>query len=227
VEKTETAVKICGVTRLEDADLACGSGADFLGFIFVKGTPRALTGEAAGDIIKRLPEASRRKARMVALFRDADMREVAEIVSSCGFDLVQLHGGETPEYCRELKETLAGSGSGEVGIMKVFKVGEGILPAGEHIYADYDAADYFVFDTFDPDTAGGTGERFNWDVVARERERISKPFFVAGGLEPSNVADAVRATRPYGVDVSSGVETSPGEKDGQLIKEFIENAKKA
>ena len=226
-EKSIIKVKICGVTNLEDARRACAFGADLLGFIFVGNTPRAVCKETARKVILGLEETARRGAGMVGLFKDAEKEEVAEAVSYCGFDFVQLHGSETPSYCAELKEMLGSHGGREVRIMKVFKVDEEILPAGGHVHGDYPDVDHFVFDTFHPDLAGGTGGVFNWEVIARERDKLKKPFFIAGGLSPENVVAAVKATRPYGVDVSSGVESSPGKKDEDLLKEFITNAKKA
>ena len=226
-EKSTIKVKICGVTNLEDAAAACAFGADLLGFIFVGNTPRAVCKETARKVILGLEEAARRGAGMVGLFKDAEKEEVAEAVSFCGFDFIQLHGSEPPGYCTQLKELLGRRGAGKAKIMKVFKVGEEILPSGGHVHGDYADVDYLVFDTFHPDLAGGTGAAFNWEVIARERGGLKKPFFIAGGLSPENVAAAVKAARPYGVDVSSGVETSPGKKDKDLLKEFITNAKKA
>ena len=112
-----------------------------------------------------------------------------------------------------------------VKIIKVFKVDDKILPCAEYGPGSYDQADYFLFDTFHPDMAGGTGENFDWGVLNREKDRLTKPFLVAGGLDPKNVASVIKSVYPYGVDTSSGVEASPGEKDANLLKEFIKNAK--
>ena len=110
-------------------------------------------------------------------------------------------------------------------IAKTFKVTASGLVSGSHSPKDYDMCDYFVFDTFHPSMSGGTGETFDWKLLREESSRINKPFFVAGGLNPGNVVHAVKMLNPYGVDVSSGVESSPGKKDKRLLKEFIENAK--
>jgi len=223
VEAERVKVKICGLTNLEDAAAACKYGADLLGFIFVKGTPRYIGN--IKNIILDLPAEVKSAAGIVGLFRDEELDEVAGIVSECGLDHVQLHGDETPEYCRELKDILQKKHNMALKIIKTFKVADAILPHGKYSFEDYENADYFVFDTFHPHVMGGTGLRFDWKVLIKERDRIKKPFFIAGGLTPENVPEAIKAVCPYGVDVASGVESSPGRKDEKLLKEFIHNAK--
>ncbi|RKY43140.1 MAG: N-(5'-phosphoribosyl)anthranilate isomerase [Candidatus Makaraimicrobium thalassicum] len=218
-------VKICGLTNVKDASRACDYGADLLGFIFVKGTPRYV--ENIRDIISDLPPEVKNKTGRVGLFKDEELEEVARTVAGCDLDYVQLHGEERPDYCRALKNILRDRHNLSAKIIKTFKIRDRILPQGQYSPCDYEQADYFVFDTFHPEISGGTGRRFDWQVLIKERERIKKPFFIAGGLTPENVASAVKTVRPYGVDVSSGVEDLPGEKDENLLKEFIENAKKA
>ena len=212
-------VKICGITNIEDAEKACGYGADFLGFIFVKGTPRYIDPAKADGIVRKV-RSRFNDVGMVGLFKDEDLLGVKETISSCGLDHVQLHGGELPGYCRELKEVTG------TRIIKAFKVDGGILPHGVHGIGDYGDADYFVFDTYHPEVAGGTGIRFDWSALSDLDDGMRGRSFIAGGLTPENVAEAVRTVRPYGVDVSSGVEENPGKKDDKLLKEFIENAKK-
>ena len=214
-------VKICGLTNTEDALKAVELGADLLGFIFIRGTVRY--SEDLEGVILGIPEEEKAKVGIVGLFKDEGLETVAKTVKACKLGFVQLHGSESPEYCRDLKEALGG----EAEIMKVFKVKEEILPIRYHILDDYIDADYFVFDAFHPELAGGTGEKFGEEALAEEKDKIKKPFFVAGGLNPGNVADVIRHLQPYGVDVSSGVERVPGKKDAGLLKEFIENAKKS
>jgi len=218
-------VKICGITNLEDALEAAEYGADLLGFIFVEGTPRFLTRERAKAITAGLDAAGVRAGR-TALFKDEDIDKAAEMIAACGMDHVQLHGEETPDYCVKLKEALGEKYGLEVKIIKTFKVADGIMPHSASGPDDYKEADYFLFDTYHPELAGGSGLSFDRDILAREKENIGKPFFIAGGLTPENVSGAVRAVRPYGVDTSSGVERKPGKKDGDLLKEFIKNAKR-
>ncbi|MFH1552145.1 MAG: phosphoribosylanthranilate isomerase [Candidatus Omnitrophota bacterium] len=215
-------VKICGLTNLEDAVKACECGADLLGFVFVEGTPRAVQKGAVKSIVSGLPGDTKEVTERVGLFKDEKPELAADVLSYCGLNYAQLVGEESPEYCRRLKDILNGS----IRIIKTFKVKERILPQGPYDLDDYGDVDYFVFDSFHPEIAGGTGRRFDWEVMVRQKEKIKKPFFIAGGLTPENVHDAVTAVGPYGVDVSSGVEKRPGEKDWNLLKEFIKNAKK-
>lgn len=212
-------VKICGIKNPGDALAACENGADYIGLIFVEGTPRYASQEDALEILKGIPSAIREKVSITGLFKDEDPAKVISIVTGCGLDHVQLQGAESPADCESIKKKTGAR------IMKVFKVYDSVLPNGSYKPADYDAADYFVFDTFHPYMSGGTGLRFDWDALIKAKPGISRPFFMAGGLNPSNVAEAVRAVRPYGVDVSSGVEEFPGKKDLNLMKEFIKNAK--
>ena len=211
-------VKICGITNAEDALKAVECGADYLGFVFVSNTPRAVDIETA----KEVSEAVGERAQKVGLFTDEEAGKVMEIVTACGLDHVQLHGHENPGYCRQLKE-LFGRHGVEAGVIKAFRVSDKILgpPLEEYI-----CADNFVFDTFQPGVPGGTGAKFNWDVLNEVKDFILKPFFIAGGLNPQNGYDAVKAVDPFGVDVASGVESAPGKKDEGLLKEYIENAKK-
>ncbi|MBD3425839.1 MAG: N-(5'-phosphoribosyl)anthranilate isomerase [Candidatus Omnitrophica bacterium] len=211
-------VKICGITNFEDAKRSSEYGADLLGFIFVKGTPRHIEPDEAVGIIDRVKKRYP-KVGMVALFKDERLETVKQFLSGQRFDHVQLHGTESPEYCMSV------AGSAPVGVMKVFKVDRAIVPNGGNYPEDYKNADYFVFDTYHPERDGGTGLRFDWDALNDLSEDVRGRTFVAGGLDPDNVADAVRAVAPYGVDTSSGVEKQPGKKDATLLKEFIENAK--
>jgi len=210
-------VKICGLTNLEDAASACDHGADLVGFVFAEVSPRAVGAETVREIVSALPAG----VGKAGLFKDSPLEEVAGAAVACGLDHIQLHGGESPEYCRELKEALSEKGL-NVKIIKTFKVKDNILGRTP---GDFDSADYYLFDTFHPDMMGGTGISFDWSVL--EGFKWDRPFFLAGGLTPGNVAEAVRVVRPYGVDVSSGVEASTGKKDGVKIKEFIKNAKDA
>ncbi len=210
-------VKICGLTNKEDALKACEYGADLVGFVFAEGSPRSVGPETVKDIVEAVPQG----VGKVGLFKDDALEEVEECFLSCDLDHVQLHGDESPAYCAELKEALRKNGKA-VGIIKTFKVKDKILgfPAGAYV----DAA-YYLFDTFHEKMMGGTGIKFDWAVIRDFKG--DRPFFLAGGLNQRNVAEAVREVHPYGVDVSSGVEGSVGKKDENKLKEFIQNAKKA
>ncbi|HEB76138.1 MAG TPA: phosphoribosylanthranilate isomerase [Nitrospirae bacterium] len=197
-------VKICGITRGEDALAAVESGADALGFVFYSGSPRHIRLEAARDIIRELPPF----VTTVGVFVDEVPSTISEIVEAAGIDVVQLHGGEPEEVCRLWPR-----------VIKAFRVRE---------LTDLDAvARYrvsaYLLDTYSPDMPGGTGQVFNWDI-ALEAKRFG-PVVLAGGLTPENVDRAVRWVRPYGVDVSSGVEREKGVKDEEKVRLFIERAK--
>lgn len=212
-------VKVCGIKDAESALAACEYGADYLGFIFVKDTPRALKKSEAAFLVKGIPKSFKKGVLTVGLFKNESPEEVVSTVLMCGLDMVQLQGEEKPEECAFIKKKAG------CFVAKAFKVTPSGVDFGGHAAGCYEACDYFVFDTFHPSMSGGTGETFDWKVLAAESHSINKPFFVAGGLDPDNVKKAITALKPYGVDVSSGVESSPGKKDKKMLKEFIENAK--
>ncbi len=200
-------VKICGITNLEDAIVSCEYGADALGFIFYRKSHRFIEPEKAKEIIKAIPPF----VTAVGVFVDEDADRINEIAKNIGLNAVQLHGNESPEFCKKI--------TGKV--VKAFRV-----------IGDFDVSDFghgecrvsaYLLDTYIEGMAGGTGEVFNWDIAVKAKEygRI----ILAGGLKPENVADAVKKVMPYGVDVSSGVEERPGKKDLKKVKKFIERAK--
>ncbi|HXC98386.1 MAG TPA: phosphoribosylanthranilate isomerase [Verrucomicrobiae bacterium] len=203
-----TVVKICGITNAADALAAAGSGADALGLMFYEGSPRHITVKAAAEIARQLPPFVIKVGVFVNAPEDAVLRAIGE----CGLNIVQFHGDETPEYC----------GLFPVMTIKAFRVRD----AGSlKTLADYQT-DAFLLDAHTPDKLGGTGATFNWDL-ALEAQKLGRPIFLAGGLTPENVAEAVRRVRPYAVDVSSGVEESPGKKDHHKVAAFIKAAKGA
>ncbi len=203
-----TVVKICGITNAPDALAAAAAGADALGLMFYEGSPRHVTVKAAGEIVRQLPPFIIKVGVFVNAPEDAVMRAIGE----CGLNILQFHGDETPEYC----------GQFPVMTIKALRVRDG---ESLKALADY-RTDAFLLDAYSPDRLGGTGEKFNWDL-AIEAQKLGKPIFLAGGLTPENVAEAVRRVRPYAVDVSSGVEESPGKKDHKKVAAFIKAAKSA
>jgi len=198
-------VKICGITNLDDALIALDAGADALGFVFHCASPRHMFPEQAARIISQLPPF----IQTVGLFVNEAQATVNEVADLCGLDIIQLHGEEPPEYCNAIRRR----------IIKAVRVKD---ISSLEIMGRYPAAT-FLLDAWSPAAHGGTGQTFNWDIAeaAARQHRI----ILAGGLTPENVADAVRQVRPYGVDVSSGVELSRGMKSAAKVREFISTAK--
>jgi phosphoribosylanthranilate isomerase len=202
-------VKICGITNPEDALVAVDAGADALGFVFYEKSPRHVTVKAVAEIIRRLPPF----VAKVGVFVDATADTVRMAVAECGLDTLQFHGDEAPEFC---------GGFAPLKVYKAFRVQNLESLAGLSGYR----TDAWLLDGFAPDSPGGTGATFDWGL-AREAGTLGRPIILAGGLTPDNVAEAVCRAQPYGVDVSSGVESAPGRKDRRKILRFIAAAKAA
>jgi len=201
-----TRVKICGITNLADGLAAVEARADALGFVFFEKSPRHVAIPAAAGISKQLPGFVLR----VGVFVNAPREAVGRAIGECGLNLLQFHGDETPEYCSQFG----------LMSMKAFRMRDaGTLKE----MAKYQT-DAWLLDAFSPEAAGGTGEKFNWDLAV-EAQKFGRPIFLAGGLTPENVAEAVCKVRPFGVDVSSGVEISPGKKDPAKVRAFINAVK--
>ena len=201
-----TRIKICGITNIDDALMAIDAGADALGFNFVPDTPRYLKDtNAAAKIIEQLPPL----ITTVGLFVNADLEVVQAIADECSLDMLQLHGEESPQFCRALNRR----------IIKAARVKDELSVS--HL-SDYRVSGYLL-DTYVKGVLGGTGVAFDWRLAVKAKQygRI----ILAGGLDPDNVASAVQQVRPYGVDVSSRVEVSPGRKDPVKVRTFIQNVK--
>jgi phosphoribosylanthranilate isomerase len=201
-------VKICGITNVDDGLAAARAGADALGFIFYEQSPRYVPIEKAATVIRDLPA----PLVKVGVFVDAEQDVVYRAIRECGLNLLQFHGGESPEYCVQFG----------LMSMKAFQIRDSNSLSQ---LTDF-KTDAWLLDAYSPDKLGGTGERFNWDL-AIEARKLGRPIFLAGGLTVENVADAVRRVEPYAVDVSSGVEASPGKKDHAKVKAFVTAAKAA
>jgi phosphoribosylanthranilate isomerase len=203
-----TRVKVCGITNLEDALAALEAGADMLGFNFYARSLRYLKPAEARKIIEHLPE----HVSCVGIFvNESAPADVERIAREAGLHAVQLHGDETPEFCQSLRGLTT---------IKALRVG-----------ADFDVesaaafqTDAVLLDAYVAGERGGTGHTFDWTLATLTRERVAR-LFLAGGLNPDNVATAVAAVRPYAVDVCSGVETAPGRKSPQLMRRFVEMVK--
>lgn len=203
---TSVRVKICGITRVEDALAAAAVGADAIGLVFYAKSPRAVSAEQAQAIVAALPPF----VTTVGLFVDIERAELQRILASVPLDLLQFHGDESAEQCEGFNRPY----------IKALRV-----KAGDDIAAQvdrYPGAKGILLDTYVEGVPGGTGEAFDWSLVP---EGLNKPVILAGGLHPDNVALAVAQVRPYAVDVSGGVEASKGIKDAQKIGAFIRAAR--
>jgi phosphoribosylanthranilate isomerase len=198
-------VKICGITNLDDALLSVDAGADALGFVFYGASPRYVSPEQAARIIRQLPPF----IQTIGLFVNESLSLINDTADACGLDIIQLHGEESPQFCAGVRRR----------VIKALRVKNSISLEPMTSYR----VSAFLLDAWSPSEPGGTGQTFNWDIAADAARR--GVIVLAGGLSPDNVANAIRQVRPYGVDVSSGVESAPGVKDAAKIREFIRKAK--
>ena len=198
-----TRVKICGITRVEDAKAVVDAGADALGLVFYDPSPRSVTIQQAADICQAVPAF----VTVTALFVDASAEHVNNVLSQVPVDLLQFHGDELPEYCSSFGRPY----------IKVIRVRDGLdVPA---LAKQYACSRALLLDAYRPGVPGGTGETFDWGLIP---ENLDLPVILAGGLNPDNIESAVTQVRPFAVDVSGGVEAAKGIKDSQLINQFIE-----
>ena len=203
-----TLVKICGITSVEDALAAASLAASFIGFVFAE-SPR----KAHVSTVKHICRILGGDAKTVGVFTD-ESDDVLRTIDECKLTFAQLHGGQSEEFAERI-------GAGRV-IRAVRVKNERTIG----ILGTFTQAAYYLLDTYREGIAGGTGETFDWDVAVKAKS-LGKPVFLSGGLSPENVSEAVRAVRPFAVDASSGLEVSPGAKDHQKIKEFIDNVREA
>ena len=196
-------VKICGLTRLEDAELAVDLGAAAIGFVFWAGSPRVVEPDRAAAIVRMLPPF----VTAVGVFVDQTEERVEEVAAHVGLGAVQLHGNEAPAYCRRLRHRVIRA----VGLQDAVTLESlAVWPPGVTL----------LVDAHDPERRGGTGRTVNWELAARIAS--ARPTILAGGLRPENVGNAIAAVRPYAIDVSSGVEARPGVKDPARMRAFFE-----
>jgi phosphoribosylanthranilate isomerase len=196
-------IKICGITNLEDAILAAALGADALGFIFFAKSPRSVAPEAAREIIAHLPPF----VAAVGVFVDEDAEMVQDLATRVGLDWVQLHGAESPDYCRSLG----------CRVIKAFRIQDDASLRQVEPYRD--AAQALLLDTYKKGQVGGTGEVFDWHL-AREAKKYGR-IILAGGLTAANVAQAIATAQPDAVDAASGTEAAPGRKDATKLRAFF------
>ncbi len=202
-----TRIKICGITRLEDARFCAAEGADYLGFVLHSGSPRRVGPALAKEIIEWVYG-----PQTVGIFVDEPPDRINEIVDEVGFDLVQLHGQETPDVCRQIN----------FPVIKAVSVDDSMT--ADEVRAEVDrfavVAGHVLLDTRRRDKSGGTGETFDWrlaEAVARDHD-----IFLAGGINHDNIGDAIDAVHPFAIDLSSGVEQTPGVKDFDLLSRLFQ-----
>jgi len=203
-------IKICGITNVKDATWVANLGADYVGLNFAKQSKRKISLEKAQEIIQILPP----YIEKVALFVNEEPKVVEKVLANCKIDILQFHGEESPEYCQQFKD--------KAKIIKAFRIQD----ASSLDQISQYGVDFCLLDAFVPEAPGGTGQSFNWDLAVQAKQ-FGRPIFLAGGLNPENVIEAIKKVGPFAVDVSSGVESSPRKKSVELMQEFIKNARKA
>lgn len=202
-------VKICGITRPEDAELAVSLGAWAIGMIFHDPSPRKVDLQAAVTIGAEF----KRRAEVVGVFVNRDLEYVAEVADACSLTMLQLHGDEGPVYCDEIRRRTG---------LKVMKAARVRDAASLQALNAFRKVDLHLVDAFHPDLFGGTGETFDWELLRTRRSKV--PLVLSGGLTPDNVHDAILAVHPWGVDTASGTEAEPGIKDPALVEAFFRAA---
>ena len=207
-----TKVKICGITNLDDGQLAVRLGADALGFNFYRKSPRYVPAALAKEITLKLGDTIHR----VGVFVDDSVDEMMTVVDSVGLDIVQLHGDESAAFVSELRKRFRG------GIVKAFSVSPDFHQPDLFEYE----VDGVLLDGYSTDLRGGTGETFDWSI-ARAVGKLIPALWLAGGLTPENVGRAIAEVRPFAVDACSSIESEPGVKDAAKLERFIKAAKEA
>lgn len=202
-------IKVCGITRAEDAFAASEAGADAIGLVFYPPSPRAVLVDDLSDIVSGVSAS----VAVVALFVDPTREEVNKVVDSGYIDLLQFHGSESETFCCSF----------DLPYMKAIRVGPDVDL--QTAIAAYPSAELVLLDSFDTAAPGGTGKVFDWERVSVISDSSLSKLVLAGGLNPDNIATAIAHVQPWGVDVSSGVESSPGIKDRALINKFIEGVR--
>jgi phosphoribosylanthranilate isomerase len=200
-------VKICGITNISDAIASVNSGCDALGFVFYKKSPRYITPQKASYIIRHMPK----NIIKIGVFVNSGEKRIKEIAKLCKMDILQFHGEESSGFCQKFKN---------YKIIKAFRIKDRIDWQNILRYKSF----AYLFDTFAKSKIGGTGKRFNWDIL-RHVKNIKHPIFLSGGLNSRNVRRAIEKLHPDWVDVSTSIESHPGKKDHHKVKKFIQAAK--
>ena len=206
---TQVWIKICGVTQNKDADYAAELGVDALGFVFYSSSPRSVSLKVLPKIIENL----KRSVSAVALFVNPTKDEVNRVLDSGLIDLIQFHGNESEEFCNSFK----------MPYIKALHVKDQLLSLS--ILDEYSSARYLLLDTFSEKASGGTGKTFDWSIAKDAIKKTNRKIIIAGGLNPTNVEHVLKAVNPFGVDVSSGVESAQGKKDMIKLDRFVKEVR--
>lgn len=205
-------VKICGITQPQQGKTIASLGATALGFICVSSSPRYVTPEQIKAVIDQLPQ----ETDKIGVFANSSQAEIARTVAKAGLTGVQLHGDESLEFCQQLRQSLP-----NVEIIKALRIKNTDDFEKAKTYTEY--VDSLLLDAYHPEQLGGTGKTLNWDTL--QQFNPDCPWLLAGGLTPQNVSEALNKVKPSGIDLSSGVETAPGDKDLDKVKELFEKLK--
>jgi phosphoribosylanthranilate isomerase len=193
-------IKICGIRNPQQGKAIAQFGATALGFICVSASPRFVTAEQIQQIIEQIPA----ETDKIGVFANSSISEIVDIVNNVGLTGVQLHGDESPEFCQQLRQVLPNT-----EIIRALRISDVDDINNVNIYAD--SIDTFLLDAYHPQQLGGTGKTLDWNLLAQFKP--SRPWFLAGGLTPDNIIEALSQIQPSGIDLSSGVEHTPGDKD--------------
>lgn len=200
-------VKICGITNSEDALVSIKNGADALGFVFYRKSPRYISPKKAREIVRLLPK----PIIKIGVFVDSRQKTIKQIAKFCSLNMLQFHGAQTPEFCSRFTG---------YKVIKAFRVKDRINLKKVLRYKVF----AYLFDTYIKSKPGGTGTKFNWELL-RQTGNFKRPVFLSGGLNQNNCREAIRIVRPAWVDVSSSLEKKPGRKDHEKIKSFIQQVR--
>ncbi len=203
-------VKLCGITKVDQADAIAQFGASALGFICVNSSPRYLEPAPIKNIVQNLSQS----IDLVGVFANTTIDLIADIVNYTGLTIVQLHGNETPAFCQELKANLPE----KIEIIKALRIKDEADLKKAAIY--YNDVDILLLDAYHPHILGGTGKTLDWQILQEFKPPV--PWFLAGGLNPDNILECLEILHPDGIDLSSGVEISPGDKDLDKVKLLFE-----
>jgi phosphoribosylanthranilate isomerase len=202
-------IKICGVTRNRDALLAAELGADAIGLVFYANSPRALVATQISNVVANVSGS----VSVIGLFVNPTREEVEVVLDTGLVDVLQFHGAEDEEFCNSF----------DIPYLKAFQVKD--IQSLDSALSKYRTATYILLDSYSGKKMGGTGQKFDWSIGEKIVRNLGQKVVVAGGLKPENIKDAVIKMNPFGVDVSSGIESSPGLKDAEKLRKFIEGAR--